>query len=49
MQILIGIIIGMALMVVLACAATIGEEEKHDKRSSNRVQLHDIAVPGRSR
>lgn len=49
MQILIGIIIGMALMVVLACAATIGKEEEHDKRRGDRVQLHDITVSGRSR
>lgn len=44
MQIFIGILIGMALMLVLACAATIGEEEEHDKRSGDRVQLHNITV-----
>ena len=44
MQMFIGILIGMALMLVLACAATIGEEEHYDKRSGDRIQLHDITV-----
>lgn len=49
MQIFIGILIGMALMLVLACAATIGEEEEHDQRSGDRVQLHNITVSGGGR
>lgn len=48
MEYLIGMILGAAIMCIIACIATIGEEGEHDKRRY-RDKSEEIPIPRYSR